>query len=192
MKKMFLNSVFILLISLTIVYSFPCPRECICKPTDNTNGVDYKRMSYLMDCTNISLSNDKLIYQAENWTINEDKIDDGDNDAINDYVISIDLSNSLSLKKFTHKTIQLSGFSFEIRSLSLTNQTNDFTFKPNSFNSSIYRNLRILNLSSCCKQMPEECQQLFRPLTSLEVLDLSGSDMYKTCLNTSGMLSQLT
>ncbi len=49
--------------------------------------------------------------------------------------------------------------------------------------------LKILNLSSCCKQIPKECQQLFRPLYNLQVLDLSGSDMYKSCLDTPGKLS---
>ena len=48
--------------------------------------------------------------------------------------------------------------------------------------------LRILNLSSCCKQMPYQCQQIFRPLKELRLLDLSGSDMYKVCLNTPGIV----
>jgi hypothetical protein len=156
--------------------------------------VDFTRMSYLIDCSNISLNNDQLVYQAEQWSINGDKLDrddDSDEDgySTNDYIISIDFSNSLSLKKFTNKTIQLTGFSFLIQNLSLSNQANEITLNPNSFYSSVYENLQMLNLSSCCKQIPNQCQQLFRPLNKLEILDLSGSDMYKTCLNTPGMLS---
>ncbi len=192
-KKMFLSSIFLLIISSTIVYSFPCPRECICKPTDIID-MGFTRMFYLIDCSNVSLNNDQLVYQAEQWSINQDKLDRGDDSdedgySTNDYAISIDLSNSLSLKNFSKKTIQLTGFSFFIQNLSLSNQANKITLNPNSFDLSIYENLQILNLSSCCKQIPKQCQQLFRPLNKLEILDLSGSDMYKTCLNTPGMLS---
>ncbi len=184
---MFMNPIFVLLLSLTTVYSIPCPSECICKPTD-MNDVDFTRMSYIIDCSNKSLNNDKLIYQAEEWSINEDKIvSDNDDDSITDYVISIDLSNSL--KKFTKETIQLTGFSFIIQSLSLTNQPKNFLLDSNSFNSPLYQDLKLLNLSSCCKQIPKECQQIFQPLKKLQVLDLSGSDMYKTCLNTPGKIN---
>ena len=143
-----------------------------------------------MDCTNISLKNDKLIYQAEQWSINEDKFgnDDPDDDASFDYIISIDLSNSLSLKTFTNKTIELTDFSFQLQSLSLTNQPKNFILTLNSFYSSIYDNLKLLNLSSCCKQIPKNCEEIFRPLKKLETLDLSGSNMYKTCLDTPGNL----
>jgi hypothetical protein len=145
-------------------------------------------MSYLIDCTNISLNNDKLIYEAEQWSINEDKIiNDGDDDSDNDYIIAIDLSKSLSLKKFTNQTIRLTNFSFSLQSLSLTNQGKNFMLNLNSFYSSLYQDLKVLNLSSCCKQIPKDCDEIFRPLNKLQVLDLSGSDMYKTCLDTPGM-----
>jgi hypothetical protein len=145
-------------------------------------------MSYIIDCKNVLLNDNKLIYNAQSWSIFEDKIvDDQDDDTINDYIISIDLSNSLSLKEFTNKTIQLTGFSFLIQSLSLTNQSKNFFLQSNSFNSILYQNLKILNLSSCCQQVPNQCPQLFSPLNKLEVLDLSGSDMYKSCLNTPGI-----
>ncbi len=187
---MFMNSIFLLLISLTIVNSIPCPSECICKPID-MNDVEFTRMSYIIDCSNKSLNNDKLIYQAEKWSINEDKInaDDDNDDSAKDYIISIDLSKSLSLKKFTSETIELTNFSFSIQSLSLSNQSNNFILFPNSFNSSLYKDLKILNLSSCCEQIPTECQQLFHPLKELQVLDLSGSNMYKTCLKTPGIVN---
>ncbi|CAF5086155.1 unnamed protein product, partial [Rotaria sp. Silwood1] len=181
---MFITSIFILLSSLTIIHSFPCPPECICKPTDIDN-VDFTRMAYLINCSNIFLNNQQLIYEAQQWSINEDKIiDDDSNDLENDYIISIDLSNSLSLKQFTNKTIQLTKFSYSIQSLSLSNQGKNFILNSNAFYSSIYENVKILNLSSCCKQIPNDCQEIFRPLKNLQVLDLSGSDMYKTCLNT--------
>ncbi len=61
------------------------------------NDVDFRRMSYVIDCSNGSLTNDKLAYQARVWSINEDKIID--DNSIDDYVFLIDLSNSLSLKK---------------------------------------------------------------------------------------------
>ncbi len=184
---MFVNSIFLLLLSLTIVYCIPCPSECICKPTD-MNDVDFTRMAYLIDCSNRSLNNDKLIYQADEWSIKEDKlVDDDDDDSEKDYIISIDLSNSLSLKKFTNETIQLTGFSFSIRSLSLTNQSRKFILHSNSFRSDLFQHLKLLNLSSCCNQIPKECQKLFLPLNKLRILDLSGSDMYKTCLYTPGI-----
>jgi hypothetical protein len=148
-------------------------------------------MSYIIDCKNVILNNQKLIYHAQSWSILEDKIidDDQDDDTINDYIISIDLSNSSSLKQFNNKTIQLTGFSFLIQSLSLTNQSINFLLQSNSFHSSLYQNLKILNLSSCCQKIPIQCPQIFYPLNKLEVLDLSGSDMYTSCLNTPGKLS---
>lgn len=186
---MLLNSVFFLLISLAIVDSFPCPSECICKPID-VKDVDFTRMSYLIDCSNKFLNSDKLIYQAEQWSINEDKINNDDtDDSTKDYIISIDLSNSLSLEKFTSKTIYLTGFSYSIQSLSLTNQSKNFILESNSFNLPLYQHLTFLNLSSCCKEIPKQCQQIFRPLTKLQILDLSGSYMYKTCLNTPSTLN---
>jgi len=182
--------IFLLFCTLTIVDLFPCPSECICKPTDTTDDDDFTRMSYIIDCTNVTLNNNTLIYHAQPWSILEDKIvDNEDDDTTNDYMISIDLSNSKLLKQFNNKTIQLTGFSFSIQSLSLTSQSKDFLLKPNAFNSILYENLQILNLSSCCQQVPIQCPQLFRPLNKLEVLDLSGSDMYKSCLNTLGKLS---
>jgi hypothetical protein len=154
---------------------------------------DFIRMTYIIDCQNTILNNNKLIYHAQSGSILEDKIvDDQDDDLLNDYIISIDLSNISSLKYFNNKTIQLTGFSFVIQSLSLTNQSKDFLLKSNSFNSILYENLKILNLSSCCQQIPIQCPQLFRSLNKLEVLDLSGSDMYKTCLNTPGKISKET
>ena len=49
-----------------------------------------------------------------------------DDDISNDYSISIDLSNSLLLKQFNNKTIQLTGFYFSIQSLSLASQSKYF------------------------------------------------------------------
>jgi hypothetical protein len=189
MKKIFLSFIFIFFL-ITIVNSFPCPPECICIPTD-TDDVEFIRMAYLIDCSNVTLNNDKLVYQAQSWSVYEDRINDADDpdDAINDYVISIDLSNSLSINNFTDQTIQLTNFSYSLQSLSLSSQSSKFIINSNAFNSSLYKRLKILNLSSCCEQIPKECQQLFRPLIKLEVLDLSGSDMYKTCLGTPGILS---
>lgn len=187
MKKMFVNSIIVLLFSLTIIHTFPCPPRCICKPS-KTNDVDFTRMSYLIDCTNASLNDEKLIYEAEEWSINEDRAAAAnDDDSVKDYVISIDLSKSLSLKKFTNDTIRLSNFSYAIKSLSLTNEADEFILDSNSFYSPLYNNLNTLNLSSCCKQIPKDCPQVLRPLQELQVLDLSGSNLYKTCLSTPGM-----
>ncbi len=190
MKKLHFNPILIFLIyllhSLTFINCFPCPSECICKPTDMIDE-DYKQMSYIIDCTNVILNNNKLIYQAQSWSIDKDIINnDPDDQANNDYIISIDLSNSSSLKEFNNQTIELSSFSFTIRSLLLTNQPKNFLLQSNSFNSNLYQNLKILNLSSCCQQVPTDCPQLFRSLNQLEQLDLSGSNMYKSCLNTTG------
>ena len=166
----------------------PCPSGCICKPTDIPD-VDFTRMSYLMDCSNQFLNSDHLNYHAEEWSINEDKIINDDADSITDYIIAMDLSNTSSLKKFTSRTVQLTGFAFAIQSLSLANQPKSFHLQSNSFNSPIFKDLKLLNLSSCCQQIPEECPQLFRPLDKLQILDLSGSDLYKTCLSTPGRTS---
>jgi hypothetical protein len=187
MGKFRIQSIFLFLY-LTLVQSYPCPPECICKPTDTTD-FDFTRMNYIIDCQNVSLNNTKLIYQAEPWSILEDTIvdDDDDDDTTNDYIISIDLSNSLSLKQFNNKTIQLSGYSFIIQSLSLTSQSENFILESNAFDSTLYQNLKTLNLSSCCQQIPTECPQILRPLNKLRVLDLSGSELYKTCLNTLGI-----
>ena len=178
--------VFLFVISFVTLNCFPCPPECICKPSDTTAD-DFTRMIYTINCTRIQLHNNQLIFRAQSWSIVEDKIED--DDTISDYIISIDLSNSQSLNHFDHTTIQLTGFSFFMQSLSLTNQPKQFELKPNAFNSSQYQNLRMLNLSSCCQRIPPDCPQLFRSLNKLEVLDLSGTDMYKTCLDTPGILS---
>lgn len=184
---MFIKTTSILLLSLTIVYSYPCPPECICKPIDISDAY-FTRISYVINCANVSLKNEQLVYSAERWTINEDKaFDIDDPDAAVDYVLSIDLSNSSSLKEFTNKTIKLSKFQYVLHSLSLANQGNEFTLSSNSFSSPMYQNLKILNLSSCCIKVPEQCPKIFRPLQELQTLDLSGSDMYKTCLNTPGI-----
>jgi hypothetical protein len=193
MKKFHPNPILIILILflffLTIINCFPCPSECICKPTDILDE-DFTRMSYTIDCTNVILNNNQLVYHAQSWSILEDKIvDDEDDDTINDYIISIDLSNSSLLKQFDNKTIQLTGFSYLIQSLSLTNQSKNFLLQSNSFNSILYQNLKLLNLSSCCQQIPIQCPQLFLPLNKLEILDLSESDMYKSCLNTPSKFS---
>jgi len=193
MKKFHPNPILIILILflffLTIINCFPCPSECICKPTDILDE-DFTRMSYTIDCTNVILNNNQLVYHAQSWSILEDKIvDDQDDDIINDYIISIDLSNSSLLKQFDNKTIQLTGFSYLIQSLSLTNQSKNFLLQSNAFNSILYQNLKLLNLSSCCQQIPTQCPQLFLPLNKLEILDLSGSDMYKSCLNTPSKFS---
>ncbi len=187
---MFLNVVFLVLFTFKIVHSIPCPLECICKPMD-MNDMDFTRMAYRMDCSSQLLNNDRLVYHADEWTINEDRIvnDDDDDNSVKDYIISIDLSNLLSVNKFTSRTIELTGFSFLLQSLSLTNQPESFLLETNSFDSPLYTNLKLLNLSSCCQQIPNDCSQIFRPLNQLQILDLSGSEMYKTCLSTPGMTS---
>jgi hypothetical protein len=155
------------------------------------NDMDFTRMAYRMDCSSQLLNNDRLVYHADEWTINEDRIvnDDDDDNSVKDYIISIDLSNLLSVNKFTSRTIELTGFSFLLQSLSLTNQPESFLLETNSFDSPLYTNLKLLNLSSCCQQIPNDCSQIFRPLNQLQILDLSGSEMYKTCLSTPGMTS---
>lgn len=190
MKKFHLTLFVIFFINLhfqfRLIDCFPCPSNCLCKPTDIIDE-DFKRMSYLIDCQNIPLDQGKLIHQAQSWSISQDILtDDVDDSTTTDYLISIDLTNSTSLKEFTNQTIVLTNYSYLITSLSLASQSNDFVLQGNSFQSSLYQNLKILNLSSCCQQIPSDCPQLFRSLNQLELLDLSGSDMYKTCLNTPG------
>lgn len=181
-----------LFLLLTTVHSYPCPSECICKPID-INDDDFTRMSYIIDCTNVTFDSKQFIYNAPSWSINEDKlIDDEDDDTMfNDYILSIDLSDSSLLKQFNNQTIQLSGFSYSLQSLSLTSQSKNLLIDSNTFNAILYQNLKILNLSSCCQKVPVECPKLFRPLTKLKVLDLSGSDMYKSCLNTPGRINRI-
>lgn len=183
-KIMLPNWIFLyILLSFPLISSMPCPSECICQPIDIVD-VDFTRMSYRMEC---SLTTHRLVYRAEEDSINEEKmINDDLNDGINDYVISLDLSNSTSIRQFTSDTIQLTDFSYSIQSLSLTNQPNSFRLHANCFNSPIYANLKVLNLSSCCQQIPNECPQLFQPLTQLQILDLSGSNLYKTCFSNTG------
>ncbi|CAF3297437.1 unnamed protein product [Rotaria socialis] len=195
MEKLRLNPILVsfifLFFCLTTIDSYPCPSECICQPTDMTDD-DFTRMSYNIDCTNVTFKGNQVIYNALSWSIIEDKTtdDDDDDDGINnDYAISIDLSDSSLLKQFNNQAIQLTGFSFSLKSLSLTSQSKNLKIESNAFNSSLYQDLKILNLSSCCQQLPFECPQLFRPLNKLQVLDLSGSDMYKSCLNTPDTIS---
>ena len=178
-----------LLLLFPMIFSMPCPLECRCQAIDMID-VDFTRMAYLMDCSNQFRTTHRLIYRAEDESIKERKItnDDG-NDSITDYVISIDLSNATSIKQFTSDTIQLTNFSYSIQSLSLTNQPKSFHLHSNSFDSPIYQNLKFLNLSSCCQKIPDDCPQLFQPLTQLEILDLSGSNLYKTCFATAGKSS---
>jgi hypothetical protein len=185
----FMTNCLVIFLVLRAVCAFPCPSECICKPIDMID-VDFKRMVYTMDCSHISLNDNQLIYHAEPWSFKDDTLvdddDDDDDELKNEYVVAIDLTNSSSLKHFHHQTIRLTGFPIIVRSLSLACQSNKFILQSNAFNSSLYTNLQTLNLSSCCQQIPIECQQLFVPLTNLRVLDLSGSDMYKTCLDKPG------
>ena len=151
------------------------------------DDVDFTRMAYLMNCTSQVLNNHRLVYRADEWSINEDRI--GDDDGDKDYVISIDLSNSVSLKRFTSQTIELTNFDYILTSLSLANQSKSFYLQSDSFDSSLYSDLKSLNLSSYYQQIPKDCPQMFVPLKKLQVLDLSGSEMYKTCLITPGMTS---
>ena len=140
-----------------------------------------------MHCGNVSLNDGQLIYNAEPWSVADDTIlDDDDDDFTNEYQISIDLTNAASLERFDQRTIQFTGFSFTVESLSLANQSSNFSLVPHAFNATIYQTLHRLNLSSCCQKIPAECQRLFLPLKKLQVLDLSGSDMYRSCLGTPG------
>ena len=171
-----------------MIDGFPCPMECICKPGDS-NDFDFTAMSFTIDCSGVPLTNNRLFMKAEPWAIREEKIlgiNDDDDESTDGYTISIDLTNSSTLKSFNRQTIQFKGFSFFIESLSLTSQSNKFILESNAFNDSQFRNLRTLNLSNCCQQIPIECPQLFSPLNKLEILDLSGSDMYKHCLDRPG------
>lgn len=169
----------------------PCPLECRCQAIDMFD-VDFTRLSYLMDCSNQFRTNDRLIYRAEDDSIKEGKIiTDDSNESTVDYVISLDLSNATSIKQFTCETVQLTNFSFSIRTLALTNQPKSFHLHSNAFNAPIYQNLKLLNLSACCQNIPNDCSQLFQPLTQLEILDLSGSNLYKTCFATSGKTEPL-
>ncbi|CAF0792487.1 unnamed protein product [Adineta ricciae] len=139
-----------------------------------------------MDCTKAEFKSNKFIYRAEQWEIDSDKTseDVDDEETLESYTLSIDLSNSTSVKKFTNQTIDFTGFKFVIQSLSLANQPGPCIITSNSFKSSIYETLNALNLSSTCtKQIPSDCPEIFRPLKNLRTLDLSGSNMYKTCLN---------
>ena len=177
----------LLCLALPMFDAFPCPPECICKPM-TMNDVAFTRMSYLIDCRNVSLPENRLAFQAQPWSIEVDRVsyDDDEDNPTNDYLISIDLSDSSSLNTFTSRSIELTGFLYNLRSLSLTSQSKQFLLQPNAFNASMYEHVKTLNLSSCCKQIPNQCAQLLRPLKRLELLDLSNSDMYKTCLQTPG------
>lgn len=152
------------------------------------NDVAFTRMSYLIDCRNVSLPENRLAFQAQAWSIRADRVsyDDDEDNPTNDYLISIDLSDSSSLNTFTSRSIELTGFLYNLRSLSLTSQSKQFLLHPNAFNTPMYEHLKTLNLSSCCKKTPNQCAQLLRPLKRLELLDLSNSDMYKTCLQIPG------
>ena len=185
MKNMYVCSIFLLFVAL--IDAFPCPPECICQPLDMID-VDFTRMTYTMDCSHASFNDSRLVYRAEPWSVHEDKVVDNDEDdePNNDYIISIDLSNASGLTSFNNRTIELTGFSFRLQSLAVTSQSTEFILQSNAFNSSLFDNLKVLNLSSCCRQIPIECQRLFAPLSKLEVLDLSGSDMYKNCLDKPG------
>lgn len=160
----------------------------------DTTDVSFARLSYLIDCSDMALNDGKLAHTAEDWSLDADhSISNNDDSDINtDYAISIDLSNSVALKKFTDKSIDLRGFSYSLRSLSLANQGAKFLLAPDAFTSPIYENLQVLNLTNCCKQIPKRCPQLFKPLDKLQVLDLSGSEFYRTCLDTPGKPSNRT
>lgn len=180
--KLSMKFVILLFLLFSIVRSIPCPSQCICKSLDTTDdNDDSDQISYLMDCSNQSFPDGKLIYEAEKWSIDQIHID-----TTNSYVLSIDFSKSLSTKTFTSDAIQLTGFSYSLENLYLTNQDKKFALAPNPFDSQIYSNIKFLNLSTCCHQIPENCASIFRPLRNLETLDLSHSDLYKTCLQSTG------
>lgn len=185
---MWISLVYFLLLST--LNAFPCPSECLCKANDFTD-VDFVRMSFTIDCSGVPLSKDQLVLSADPSTIFENRPRDNDDpdEKPVDYVISIDLTNSKSLEKFDSQTIQLTGFTSELRSLSLANQLKQFQLVNNAFDRKIYSNLEVLNLSSCCQQIPSQCSNLFSPLKNLRRLDLSDSSMYKTCLNNPGNAS---
>ena len=174
-------------LALPMLDAFPCPSSCICQPS-MMDDVAFTRMSYLINCRNVSLPESRLTFQAQPWSVEADRIstDEDEDNPSNDYAISIDLSDSVSLKKFTERSIELTGFNYILQSLSLTSQSQQFLLAPNAFNASIYEHVRTLNLSSCCKQTPSQCDQLLTPLKNLVLLDLSNSDLYKTCLQTTG------
>ena len=187
MERMFLTVMFIVFFSPTVTNGFPCPSECICRPMAMAD-VDFTRMSYLIDCSRVSLNQSQLIYSAQPWSIDSDQLTEqsDDDDSTHDYAIAIDLSDSKSLKDFTGDSIRFTGFTYSIQSLSLTSQSKQFSLDANTFNSSLYQDLRVLNLSSCCKHTPNRCEQLLRPLQKLQSLDLSHSNLYQTCLGTPG------
>lgn len=178
--------VIIFFIIFSNVNSLPCPSQCICKPLDSVDD-EFNRITYLMDCSNRSFTDGKLIYQADKWSIDQDRFADELNlQPLNFYSLSIDFSKSLSTKIFTSDTIQLTGFSYSLENLHLTSQSQDFTLTVHTFDSQMYSNVKFLNLSMCCHRIPENCAAVFRPLKQLQILDLSHSNMYKTCLQTPG------
>ncbi|CAF1293138.1 unnamed protein product, partial [Didymodactylos carnosus] len=196
---------------------FPCPNECLCKPLSAPID-DIIPIEYLIDCSSTTLN--KLVYDAspletrklnisndnENEDPDDDDDDDDGDDIRKDYSISLDLSRT-GIKTFTNLTIQLTGFSHQIQTLSLTSfNTNYLYWKYNktnvrkylmedgqpgimidqyAFNSYLFSNLIKLNLSYCCDEdenpFDKICPNLFKSLKKLETLDMSGSDMYKVC-----------
>ena len=66
-------SIFLFFFSVTLIYAYPCPPECICPPLDMID-VDFTRMTYTIDCSNALLNGSRLVYQAEPWSVHEDKV----------------------------------------------------------------------------------------------------------------------
>lgn len=165
----------------------PCPDQCICR-SDNMNEFLSTRISYTIDCTNAKLDHNELVINGELWSTEDEIIvKDIDPGEMNQpYFLSIVLRNSSNLKSFDRETIKPKGFRYVIQSLSISSLSDRFVLEPKAFDGGLFNELLVLNLSSCCRKIPIECSRLFEPLQNLVSLDLSGSDMYKNCLDRSG------
>lgn len=183
--KLFYFLVFFFLVEQ--IDGFPCPAECFCRAVDDQQLDHFVRISYLIDCSNSSFPTDRFRFSADLSSINEFRIGEDRDDPSNKfYVISIDLSDSSSLANFAQNSIEIDGFPFVLTNLSLTSVNQSFSIATNAFAANIFKHLKHLNLSSCCRKVPLDCHKLFSPLKNLVSIDLSGSNLYQFCLNDSG------
>ena len=130
-----LHLILVVIFLLPTTEAFPCPKECICKSNDidSNNAI---RMSYLINCTDAIFAGAKLSFTADASLINEIHMhDDPDDDIHNDYIISLDLSNSNSLENFNENSVELKNFSFFIHTLTLTSRDQRFSIDQNAFRS---------------------------------------------------------
>ncbi|CAF1017249.1 unnamed protein product [Didymodactylos carnosus] len=217
MFRIFISIFLFISLSHSLHEPLPCPDECLCKAL-NTPIDALTQTEYSIDCSATTLNklvyNAPLrIGGADIPNDGESEDQDEDDGAQKDYLISLDLSNT-AIKIFSNQTVKLTGFSHQIQALSLTSFNTNYLYwkyhtinvrkhlmedeqpgimiDPYAFNSSLLTNIKSLNLSYCCDEDENPfdtiCPYLFKPLSKLETLDMSGSDMYKVCLNTPGMI----